>query len=149
MKRALILVTAILVSLGGMTGCSGIDSWLMQGTWEASATIGEITRTTHRLVIDDNAFEYTTLALVPTSKRGTFKADAFSNPKAIDMLVSSVHVGEGSLQIVQNHDPAIALNSIYQLSDGVLKIQFGEDDGARPTSFDEEKMVTLKRVSDK
>ena len=62
-------------------------------------------------------------------------------------MVATDYVGEGSLQVVQNHDPAVAVYGIYQISDGVLKIQLGDEGGNRPVSFDDQQAITLTRVS--
>ena len=56
MKRALLLVAVLFIAVSGLTSCSGIDPWRLQGTWEASVTVGETTTITHRLVIEDNTF---------------------------------------------------------------------------------------------
>jgi len=147
MKKALLLVAVLFIAVSGLTSCSGIDPWRLQGTWEASTTIGEATIVTHRLVIDGDTFDFVTLSLIPTGKSGTFSVDAFSSPKTIDLMVTKDYIGEGSLQVTQAHDPAVAVYGIYQISDGVLKIQLGDEGGNRPVSFDDGQAVTLSRVS--
>ncbi len=144
-KKA-VLVVAITLLAVVLSGCSsGIDPWRLQGTWEASVTNGNTTTVTHRLIIDGDTFHFAVLTLIPTGKKGTFSVDAFARPKEIDLFVSSDYIGEGSLQIVQNHDPAVEVYGIYEISKGVLKIQLSGD-GARPVSFDSDEAVTLKRV---
>ena len=146
MKRALLLVAVLFIAVSGLTSCSGIDPWRLQGTWEASVTVGDLTLVTHRLVIENDNFDFVDLSLIPTGKKGTFTVDVFSSPKAIDLMVDTTYVGEGDLQIVQTHDPAVLISGIYQISEDVLKIQFS-DEGDRPVSFDEQQAVTLTRIS--
>jgi uncharacterized protein (TIGR03067 family) len=147
MKKQWSIAVALLIVMSVLTSCSGIDSWRLQGTWEAYTTIGNATITTYRLVIDEKTFDLKSLTLIPTGKSGTFTVDAFSDPKEIDLAVGKDYTGEGSLQLVQTHDPAVALYGIYQISGDELKIQFG-DEGNRPQAFDDDKAITLNRVDE-
>jgi len=147
MNRALLLAAVLFVAAIGLTGCSGIDPWRLQGAWEASVTVGNATVVTHRFVIENDSFDFVTLSLIPTGKKGTFNVDVFTSPKSIDLMVATDYVGEGDLRIVQNHDPAVAVYGIYEISEDVLKVQFGDEGGDRPATFDDEEAVTLRRVS--
>lgn len=147
MKKQLAIAAALILVASLLTSCSGIDSWRLQGTWEAYTTIGNATITTYRLVIDKDTFDLKSLTLIPTGKSGTFTVDAFSDPKEIDLAVAKDYTGEGSLQIVQTHNPTVAVYGIYAIDGDELKLQFA-DEGNRPQAFDSDKVITLKRVEE-
>lgn len=144
MKHMLLLGAALFIAAGGLASCSCIDSLRLQGTWEATTTIGNATIVTHQFVADGDTFDFATLTPVRAGRKGTFSISAFSDPREIDLMVSTEYVGEGSLQVVQTHDPAVVVYGIYQVSGDELKIQLG-DSANRPAAFDED-AVTLKRV---
>ena len=131
------------VGLAGCPGtaCFGIDTCRLQGTWEASVTVGSTTTVTNKMVITDDAFVYTTLT---GGFEGTYKINALKDPKEIDFMVTRSWIGFGALQIVDS-TPRTNL-SIYSVSKDVLTVQVG-DQVSRPVAFDNDKMVSLARTS--
>lgn len=147
MKRIVCSLTLGLFLAVGLSGClSGIDSYRLQGTWEVSVTNGNTTTITHRLVISESSFDLKTLSVIPTGRKGTFEVDILASPREIDLMVTADYVGEGAFQVVQNHDPALSVYGIYELSKDTLKLRLA-DDGTRPVGFDDE-TLTFKRVGD-
>ena len=146
MLKNMVLLCACAFAAVGLTGCPGtacfgIDTCRLQGTWEASVTVGNTTTVTHRMIIKDDAVTYSTLT---NGFEGTYKINALKAPKQIDFMVTRSWVGVGALQVVDNTHKTIL--GIYSVSKDVLTVQFG-DGSTRPAALDGGKMITLARIS--
>jgi uncharacterized protein (TIGR03067 family) len=146
MFNKLVVLVACVFAVIGFTGCPGtacfgIDGCQLQGTWEASVTVGGTSTVTNRMIITNDTFSYATLT---NGFEGTYKINALTNPKQIDFMVTRSYVGIGALQVV-NTNPETKL-SIYTVSKDTLTVQFG--DGAnRPGAFDSSEFITMAHIS--
>ena len=143
LKKAVLLGVCVFAAVG-LTGCPGtacfgIDTCQLQGTWEATVTVGSTTTVIHRMVIKDDTFQYTTLG--GGGFEGTFSIAALKDPKQIDFSITRTL---GLISI--SYNPPKTRYGIYDVSKDTLTVQFGGET-QRPIAFDNDEAITMARVS--